>query len=507
MTQPTRNRVYWKETCSPPAFPELSGELRLDVAIIGGGIVGISAARFLKDAGLTVAVVEAKRIGQGVSGKATAKVTSQHGIIYQTLEQKFGEERARLYGEAQQTGLRRIRELAASHGVDGDIETMPAFVYTCAEQHVEEIEKEVEVARRLGLPANLTSDTGLPFDVLAAMRWDDQAQFHPLKYVSGLAATIPGGGCHVFENSRVTDWDTDRVATDRGSVHARHVVMATNLPLEQVGLYYATNYPKAEPVVAAPIGRVPPAYYKNVEEPGHSIRTHRHDGRVYAVAAGAHFKPGHPDEERNNFEDLELWLSENFEAGEPEYRWVNEDYTPMDSAPFIGWSSHGGDGYLVATGFDAWGFTNGTAAGMIIADLAAGRENPWIDLFDATRVKPVAGGKEFAKENLDVAKHLFGGYAASKPKSYTELAPGEAAILKIDGDNVAAFKDESGHIHACSAACTHMGCLVGWNSTDRTWDCPCHGSRFSLTGEVLHGPAVTPLESKMAECDRAPGES
>ena len=227
MTSPTHSRIYWEETCSPPAFPELSGDFDVDVAIIGGGMVGISTARMLKDQGMTVAVVEARRVGQGVTGKATAKVTSQHGITYQTIEQKFGEDRTRLYADAQETGLRRILELSRTHGVDADIEPMPAFVYTREVRHVSDIEEEVEVARKLGLPATLTRDTGLPFDVVAAMRWDNQAQFHPLKFVSGLAATIPGDGCHIFENSRVTDWDPNRIATDRGTVRARHVAMAS----------------------------------------------------------------------------------------------------------------------------------------------------------------------------------------------------------------------------------------------------------------------------------------
>jgi glycine/D-amino acid oxidase-like deaminating enzyme/nitrite reductase/ring-hydroxylating ferredoxin subunit len=487
--------VYWIDSCSPPEFPTLQADLTVDVAIIGGGIVGISAARFIKAQGMTVAVVEARRIGQGVSGKATAKVTSQHGITYQTLEQKFGEDRARLYAEAQEAGLKRIIELSHTHGFEADIEIKPAFVYTRDKRHVEDIEKEVDVARRLGLPATLTRDTGLPFDVLAAMRWDNQAQFHPVKYVSGLAATIPGDGSHVFENSPVIDWDPHRIATGRGTVRARRVVMATNLPLGQTGLYYATNYPMAEPVIAAPISRVPPAFYKNVEHPGHSIRTHDFNGRTYAIAAGSHFKPGHDEDAQKYFADLEAWLTESFAADPIEYRWVNEDYSSMDGAPFVGWSSSNTEeSYLVATGFAAWGFTNGTAAGMMIADLVAGRDNPWLKLFDATRVKPLAGGTEFVKETASVAGHLIGGYVSRKPKSYDDLKSGDAGILKIDGENVAAFRDERGRVHAVSAACSHMGCLLGWNATDRTWDCPCHGSRFALTGEVLHGPAVSPLK-------------
>jgi glycine/D-amino acid oxidase-like deaminating enzyme/nitrite reductase/ring-hydroxylating ferredoxin subunit len=493
-----QDRTYWNETAESPNFPRIAGDIEVDVAIVGGGIVGITTARLLKDQGLRVAVIEARRVGRQVTGKSTAKMSSQHGILYQTLEQKFGEDKARLYAEAQETGIRRIAELARQYGIEADIEPMPAFVYTQDESYVSQIEKEVEVASRLGLPASLErGDIGLPFEVLAAMRWDNQAQFHPVKYVAGLAATIPGEGCHIFEQSRAVDWEPNRVVTDSGTVRARHVVMATHLPLGQIGLYYSMAYPHAEPVIAAPIGRVPPGMYKNAEKPGRSIRTHRSGGRTWAIAAGSNFKPGHPDEEQENIKDIEAWLTGHFDAGPIEYRWINEDYDPMDGAPYVGWSSKGGDGYLVATGFQAWGISNGTAAAMIIADLVAGRDNEWLPVFDASRVKPVAGAKEFAKENLSVAAHLVSGYLSRKPKSFDELEPGHAAIMKIDGDNVAAFKDEQGKVHAVSAVCTHMGCLVGWNATDRTWDCPCHGSRFELSGEVIHGPATQKLGSKI----------
>lgn len=495
----THDNTYWNVTAPAPDFPSLSGDVTVDVAIIGGGIVGITTARLLKDMGQRVAVIEARRVGQQVTGKSTAKMSSQHGIVYQTLEQKFGEDRARLYGEAQETGIRRIQQLASQWAVEADIEPMPAFTYTNDQSYVSQIEKEVEVAQRLGLPASLEhGDIGLPFPVLAAVRFDNQAQFHPVRYVAGLAATIPGDGSHVFEGTRALDWEPTRVVTDQGTVRARHVVMATHLPLGQTGLYYAMAYPQAEPVIAAPIRRVPPGMYKNAEKPGHSIRTHRHEnGQVYGIVAGTTFKPGHPDEEQEYIKELERWLTDNFDAGPVEYRWINEDYTPMDGAPFIGWSSSTGDGYLVATGFDAWGISNGTVAAMIIADLATGKDNPWLPVFDATRVKPLAGAKEFTKENLAVAAHLVSGYLSRKPKSYDELEPGHAAIMKIDGENVAAFKDEQGVVQAVSAVCTHMGCIVGWNATDRTWDCPCHGSRFELSGEVIHGPATQPLGSKV----------
>jgi glycine/D-amino acid oxidase-like deaminating enzyme/nitrite reductase/ring-hydroxylating ferredoxin subunit len=498
MMAATDDRGYWNATAGETkAFPRLEGDIEADVAIIGGGIVGVTTARLLKDKGQKVALVEARRVGREVTGKSTAKMSSQHGIRYQTLERKFGEDRARLYAQAQEWGIRRIAELAAAHGIDADIEAQPAYIYTRDEKYVSELEKEAETAQRLGLPATLTRETDLPFDVLTALRFDNQAQFHPTKYVAGLAATIPGDGCQLFESSRAVDYEPTRVVTEHGSIKARHVVMATHLPLGQVGLYYAQNEPKAEPVIAARIGRPLHGMYKSAEQPSHSIRTHRGpDGALWGIVAGTSFKPGHPDEERQYFDDITRWLTENFDAAPPGYRWVNEDYTPIDSAPFIGWSSSD-DAYLVATGFDAWGISNGTVAAEIIADLATGSENRWLEMFDARRVKPLAGGPSFAKANVEVAAELVGGWLSRKPKGYDELAPGEAGILSIDGDKVAAFKDETGRVHAVSAVCTHMGCLVGWNETDRSWDCPCHGSRFELSGEVIHGPATQPLGAKI----------
>jgi glycine/D-amino acid oxidase-like deaminating enzyme/nitrite reductase/ring-hydroxylating ferredoxin subunit len=486
---------YWNATARACTFPRLSGDIEADVAIIGGGIVGVTTARMLKDRGLSVALVEARRIGEEVTGKSTAKITSQHNIALTGIERKFGEEGARLYADANETGVRTLIELAATHAIACSLERKPAFTYTNDEKEVSRLEQEVETARRFGLPASLTRDTGLPFDVLGAMRWDDQAQFHPVDYVKGLAATVPGDGCQVFERSRVVDWDTQRITTDRGSVRARHVVMATHLPLGKTGLFFAQNYPHMHPVMMgrADPERVPDGMYISAESPRHSVRGHRDDrGGSWLIFAGPAFKHGHVDEERASFADLERFAADHFGVA-PDYRWTNEDYTPMDHAPFIGRSATFGESYLVATGFNAWGISNGTAAAILIADLIEGRDNPWLALFDATRIKPIAGAAEFASGNAATATHMVGGYLARKLHGFYELAPGEAAILKVDGKNVAGFRDELGALHAVSAVCTHMGCLVGWNETDRTWDCPCHGSRFDLSGEVIHGPAVQPL--------------
>jgi glycine/D-amino acid oxidase-like deaminating enzyme/nitrite reductase/ring-hydroxylating ferredoxin subunit len=490
-----RNESYWNATAPAHHFPSLAGDHEADVAIIGGGMVGVTTARLLKDRGLKVILVEARRIGEEVTGKSTAKITSQHNVTYTTLKRKFGEDGARIYAEANQTGLATIRELAARHRIACDLESADAFTFTQDENQVSAIEEEQALAAELGLPASLTRDTGLPFQVVTAMRWTDQARFHPVKYLKGLAATIPGDGCQVFENSRVIDWDPDRIATDRGTVRARHVVMATHLPLGQVGLFYAEAHPHMDPVLMGRIdpARAPNGMYINAEHPRRSFRLHRDEaGETWMIFAGTAHKPGDTESGRDNMADIERFAADTFGV-RPQYRWTNEDYGPVDSAPFIGWSSSVRPGYLVATGFNAWGITNGTAAAMLIADLATGRDNPWLELYDATRIKPIAGAPEFIKGNAEVAAHLVGGYLQRKPGDFDALAAGEGRVLKIDGHNVAAYRDEEGAVHAVSAVCTHMGCIVGWNATDRSWDCPCHGSRFALDGSIIHGPAVKVL--------------
>ena len=292
---------YWNATARPSSFPALQGDIEADVAIVGGGIVGVTAARLLKDRGLKVTLVEALRVGEEVTGKSTAKITSQHNISYTTIARKFGEDGAKLYAEANEAGLETIRTMAGRYRIDCNFEPKPAFTYTNDEGQVDGLRKEVELARRLGLPASLTRDTGLPFEVVAAMRWDDQAQFHPVRYVKGLAETIPGEGCHVFEGSRVVDWDPQRIATDTGSVRAKHVVMATHLPLGQIGLFYTENYPHMHPVImgGAEAGRVPDGMYISVETPRHSTRGHRDDeGRDWMIFTGPSFTHGDVVKER-----------------------------------------------------------------------------------------------------------------------------------------------------------------------------------------------------------------
>jgi nitrite reductase/ring-hydroxylating ferredoxin subunit len=234
----------------------------------------------------------------------------------------------------------------------------------------------------------------------------------------------------------------------------------------------------------------------SADQPTRSVRAARWGGQTWLVAVGGAFKPGQPDAARRSFEELVRDLRGDFGIEEIAYAWTNEDFESMDGMPFVGRASSSSPHLYVATGFNAWGITNGTAAAMILSDLIAGRANPYAEVFDATRIKAVAGARSFISENLGVGAQLVQGYVKGRERSLEALAPGAAAVLKLDGKRTAAFRDEQGRVHAVSAVCTHMGCILGWNPVDRTWDCPCHGSRFAPDGSVLHGPATKALERR-----------
>ena len=486
------DHCYWTQTARPAAgFPALRAAIEADVAIIGGGIVGVVAARILKDRGRTVALVEACRVGQGVTGRSTAKVTAQHNLFLHRIEDQHGADAARIYAEANKAGVGLVAELAQRHGLACDIEPADSFVYATTADGAERLESERAAAQRAGLPMEIVGQTELPYPVTAALRLAAQSQFQPADFLAQLAATIPGEGSHVFETSRAIDWSETEVTTDRGSIRAGHVIMATHLPLGQVGMFHAHNKPHMHAVMAVPVdaGRAPAGMYISTDQPKRSLRRHRAaNGQTHLILTGPTFKHGDGEGERGAFAELDRFARDHFGYTGGGYRWSNEDYTPRDGLPYVGWSG-GLKSLLVAVGFDAWGLSNGAAAGRILADLVEGRDNPWAELFDASR-HSLKGVTELAKNMAKVTGDLVGGYL----RSPTELAEAsEGDLVKLESGAAGLYRADDGRFRAVSIACTHMGCRLGWNPVDRTWDCPCHGSRFAAGGAVLHGPAVKPL--------------
>ncbi len=487
-----RNPSLWVRTTTPPSFPRLDHDITVDVAVVGAGIAGLSVARMLAGSGASVAVIDAGPVCAGVTGYTTAKVTSLHTLIYDGLRASFGPERAAAYAAANQAAVAAVGDLVAADGIDCDLEPAAAFTYTLDDQQVEAIEDEVDAASEAGLPASFTTETELPYAVQAAIRVDDQAQVHPRKLCLGLARGIAGAGGEVYEHTRAFDLDGGHVLrTDGGTVTAEAVIVTTHIPFVDAGGYFGRMEPKRSYALAARArGDRPRGMYISADQPSRSIRSTA-DG--WLILGGEGHKVGHDDDTTRRYAALEAWAGEHFDTEPVEYRWSAQDYVPADGLPFVG-HLPGRDGAFVATGFGKWGMSNGVASALILADLVSGRDNPWAATFDSTRIAPKQSAKDMVSANIDVAKRFVGDRLGSiSIPDAADLEPRSGGIVSLGGETVAAFRDDDGTLHAVSPTCTHLGCRVSFNTAERSWDCPCHGSRFDIDGCVLQGPAVKDL--------------
>ncbi|WP_226479620.1 FAD-dependent oxidoreductase [Natrinema amylolyticum] len=508
-----REESLWLATTPKTDYGPLEDGLAVDVAVVGGGITGLTAAIELKEAGRTVAVLESDRIVESTTGHTTAKLTSQHGLIYDTLISAFSERKARQYAAANEAAIDAVERRVEAEGIDCDFRRTAAYTYAASSGDVETIRNEVDAAQRLGLPASYVEETPLPFDVPGAVRFDEQAAFHPRKYLLAIAKGVHGDGSYVFEGTRALDIDPGspcRVETEHGEVVADDVVVATHFPVLDRAGYFARMHPHRAYLLAVRIAGTPPeGMYYNTASPSATMRTYSvaddaestgdEDGDLLLVGGQSH-KPsvsGVPTSER--YRRCEAFAREHFDVESVEYRWSTMDYEPVDEVPFIGRIDPLSEHVYVGTGFNGWGMTTGTAAGMILSDLIVEGSSPWADVFDPQRFTPKASAKSFLEENATVGGSFVGDRIKSLLASLEARGsdglpdPGEARVVRRTDQPLGVYRDGEGTTHAVSATCPHMGCLVRWNDAEETWDCPCHGSRFTHEGEVLSGPAVEGL--------------
>ena len=491
---------FWIDSTPKTSYPFLENSLSVDVAIVGVGIVGLTAATLLKRAGKTVAVIESREIVTGVTGHTTAKVTSLHQLIYADLIKQIGEEKARLYAESNQSGIECVAQFVAQEQIDCDFSRKSAYTFAETDDELDKIKDEVEAALKIGLPATFVQETSLPFAIAGAIKLDNQAQFHVRKYLLHLAKTIPGNGSHLFENTRVEKVEEKdnfcQVFTNQGIINTQDVIVATNLPILDQGLFFAKTYPKRSYIIGANIdpAKAPQGMYIGSGKHYHSIRTTPYEGGLLLLVGGEGHKVGTITDTEQLYQNLETYARDRFGIESFAYRWSNQDMVSFDKLPFIGKLTPFNNHIYVATGFSLWGMSKGTLSGMLLSDLILEKDNPYKELYDATRATPFLDPK-LIKSGIDVASRWVGDrFKDLGSSSFAEVTKGEGKLLTINDEKVAAYRDEEGTVHAVSAVCTHLACIVSWNNAEKSWDCACHGSRFSCDGKVIQGPAVKDLE-------------
>ena len=479
--QDLNGESIWSRTTEIPPRRPLPGDVTADAAVIGAGMAGILTAFLLSRRGISVIVLEADRIAGGQTKNTTAKITSQHGLFYQKLIRTAGKDRARLYDSANESAVEEFETLIREEQIHCHFKRLPSYLYSRDPARQADLEREARAASALGIRACFTGQTGLPFETVGAVRFENQAQFHPLEFIKALSDQVT-----VYEKTRVIRVKGHTVYTNRGTVTARHIVFATHYPFVNVPGFFFTRLHQDRSYCLGLSGTAPlDGMYYSVDKNGLSLRWNE---ETLLLGGGSH-RTG-KNRAGGEYERLARAAKQLYPGCNITARWSAQDCMSHDGIPFIGSYCVFRPYWHVATGFKKWGMTSSMLSAMIIRDRICGLPNPYEELFRPQRFLLRASAKSLAADLLESTAGLAKG-AFHLPLRSRPLPKGHGGIVRIGFKRYACYRDEAGRLHRISARCPHLGCQLEWNGADKTWDCPCHGSRFDCDGNLIDNPAQT----------------
>ena len=492
----SQNTSVWAATAQVPTYAPLTADTTADVCIVGAGIAGLTTAYLLTQAGKSVVVLDDGPIGHGMTGVTTAHLVTALDDRFFDLERLHGERGSRLAAESHAAAIDLIEKIVHGEDIDCDFQRLPGYLF-CAPEHGEDvINRELDAAHRAGLHGVAKAGRApLMFDTGPCLRFPNQGQFHPLKYLAGVAEAVEGRGGRIYTGThakKITGGRHATVEAERAKVRCAHIVVATNTPINDLVAIHTKQAPYMTYVIGARIPKhaVTTALYWDTGDPYHYVRLHSLDAEHdLLIVGGEDHKTGQADDIDQRHPRLEQWTRERFPSvGEVVYKWAGQVMEPVDSLAFIGRNPLDSDNVYVVTGDSGNGMTHGTLAGILLTDLIEGRENPWEALYDPSR-KTLRAAAEFAKETVNMAAQYADWVTGGDVDDVSKIAKDSGAVVRRGALKVAVYRDPTGALHERSAVCTHLGCIVQWNSAEKTWDCPCHGSRFDKFGTVTNGPA------------------
>lgn len=483
-------------------FTSLTKDIETDVCILGAGILGLTCAYYLSKLGFKVAIIEkADSIGEKTTGHTTAKITSQHGLFYDYLIHSYGKEFASNYLEVNEKAIENIKQIIDTEKIKCDFEYQNSYVYTTKKSELVAIKKEISALESLGYPCEFVTKTGLPFEVEGAVCFKNQAQFHPLKYLYGLSDSISSCGGKIYTNTVAIGVEKDFnssyiVSTNNATIKSKFVIVATHYPfINFPGFYFTKMYQSTSYIIAVDTRKTLfNGMYINNESPIFSYRTVKYQGKKLLLIGGSDHKTGHPSCYQDTYGILEQEAKKFYPDCEVLYRWNTRDCISLDKIPYIGQYSPSMPNIFVGTGFKKWGMTLSNVASNIIVDDICDKENKYAYLFKPSRLKPIKNMDEMKNILVQSTNSLLLDKFKSANMSFDEIQNNSGSIIEVNNEKVGIYKSEEGKIYAVKPICTHLGCLLSWNDVDKTWDCPCHGSRFDYQGKNIYDPAFKDLD-------------